>query len=241
MNAGANEKMLVGFSPFVAGDTGSIPAAAPSTKTMSTNDITQAYCKANGLKVIKGKLGEDDPAPILAFLIMDCAYQEFCGAIKKLPLNGRNKQLRGRWLDSYRDFNRRLFSTLNDEERDYAVDLMDAYQMAVPNEIMMMRVAIMDLVASCEFADQKTIASLLLCNIFSQVAQIVWGCVFVNERARAAICPELLQMRNISHTLANSLVVINDRINPNASPKLNNAVSAYMDKTSNWLNNYSKK
>ena len=207
---------------------------------MTTNDITKAYCKANGLVVLKGKLGDDDPAPILPFLVMDCAYQEFCSVIKTLPLNGRNKQLRGRWLDSYRDFNRRLFSTLNEDERDYAVDMMDTYQMAVPYEIMLMRVAIMDLVAGCEFKDQKTIASLLLCNIFTQVAQIIWGCVFVNSRARASFCPELLQMRNISHSLVNSVVVLRETINPNDSPKLTQAVNSFMDKTSEWLHQYKK-
>ena len=208
---------------------------------MTVDDIVNAYCSKRNLQIMRGSKHDNDPAPILPFLIADCAYQEFCSGVKPLHLKQNLKVLKNRWLDDYRQFNTRLFSCLDEDQRDFAIDIMDAYSDFIQNDVMMMRVALMNLVKGCEFEDQKIIASLMLCNIFSQVAQICFGCVFVNSHGRSERASELDRMRNISHKMANAAVSQPETINPNVDKGLNAAVDAYMKKTTNWLKNYDRK
>lgn len=211
---------------------------SPYRPYMRISDISKAYCKANGLTLYTGRLGDDDPLPILAFIIMDCAYQEFKKEIKPLSFRHGNKRWVSEWMNTYHHFNSRLFSTLDADRRDFAIDLMDAYADALSYDVMLMRVAVMDLVSGCEFADQKVISSLMLCDIFAKVAQISWGLVYKTERNTEERCPELDKMWRISHTLANSVALLPENVKTNESPKLGGAIKAYMDKTSKWLKSY---
>lgn len=201
-------------------------------------DIVDAYCDRHGLRVIGGKLGDNDPAPILPFIIMDAAQYEFQKEIAPLHMHHSLKRWRKQWQSDYHAFNQRLFSCLDADKTDFTIEMMDAYTEAIGYNTMLMRVAVMDLVNGLEFDEQKLIASLMLCNIYAQVAQITWGLVFHTNKGHDAKCPELERMRNISHKLANGVVLIPDNIDPNASPKLHDAVEAYMSKTTDWLKSY---
>ena len=138
-------------------------------------DIVATYCRRHDLEVRQGKAGDNDPAPLLPFLIMDCAYSEFAREIVPLDMRHTLKQMRKAWLADYHTFNSRLFHCLDAEQTDFVIDLMDQYEEFIANETMFIRVAVMNMVKGCDFDDQKIIGSLMLCNVFSQVAQIVWG------------------------------------------------------------------
>lgn len=207
---------------------------------MKVSDIVNAYCRKNGLSILQGRLRDNDPSPILAFLIMDCAQDEYRKNIAPLKLKHEAKELDRRWRDDYHRFNQRLFTCLSPDERDFAIDMMDAYTEAVEYEVMLIRVAVMDLVKICDFADQKIIASLLLCNVFSQIAQICWGAVYRNDYSKEDKCPELLRLRQHSHKLSNTVVMLPVDINPNASEKLMSAVESFKNKTIKWLDGYGK-
>lgn len=229
-----------GFFDASAREGGSIPPAGAKTKDMKVSDIVLAYCKANNLNLLSGRLGADDPAPILPFLIMDCASSEFAREIKPIPAKHGTARLKKAFLAEYHTFNQRLFRTLDKDQTDYAIDLMDNYEGAVINDVMIMRVALMDLVPGLEFGQQKTLASLMLCNIFAQVAQITWGLVFKTQTRHDEVCPELQRMRNITHNLCNDLVRFPQRINPNENKRLTDAVESYMNKTTKWLKSYDR-
>lgn len=202
---------------------------------MNAGDIVNAYCKRNNLDVIAGSLGGQDPAPIMPFLIMDCAYQEFCREIKPIETRHSAKKVRNRWLADYRAFNLRLFSCLDAAQRDFVIDLMDKYAEFIGNDAMLMKVAVMDLVSGCKFEEQKVIGSLMLINIYSQVAQIVWGTVFRTNHGQDEQCPELLRMRRDSHALCNGIAILEEDVNPNIDEKLNKAVDVFVKRTTKWL------
>lgn len=208
---------------------------------MKVSDITQAYCNRNDLVLYKGrKIGENDPSPILPFLIMDYAYCEFCKVIKPIPLHHEAKRLRNKWLATYTTFNKRLLSCLTEEQKDYAIEMMDAYTGAVDYEAMLIRVATMDLVKDCKFADQCIMGALLLCHILAQVAGIVWEIVFRNDYGREDKCHELELMTRQAHQLGNMVVELPSYVNPNKDKRLTDAVEAFKDKTIKWLNSYGK-
>lgn len=208
---------------------------------MTVGEIVNAYCESRGLKVIKGRLGENDPAPILPFLIMDCAYSEFNTGIKPLKLHHELKRMRKAWLTDYHLFNKRLFSALDQEQTNFTIDMMDEYEALISNDVMVMRVALMNLVKGLEFDDQGIIASLMLCNIFAQVAQIAWSEIFRNGYGQKEKNPELERMKNLSHKLTNAIVLIPEHIDPNQDKALGAAVDAYMKRTTKYLNTYGKK
>ena len=208
---------------------------------MTVGEIVNAYCESRGLKVIKGRLGENDPAPILPFLIMDCAYSEFNTGIKPLKLHHELKRMRKAWLTDYHLFNKRLFSALDQEQTNFTIDMMDEYEALISNDVMVMRVALMNLVKGLEFDDQGIIASLMLCNIFAQVAQIAWSEVFRNNYGKKERNPELERLKTLSHKLTNAVVLIPEYIDPNQDKALGHAVESYMSKTTKYLNSYDRK
>lgn len=205
---------------------------------MTVNNIIGRYCEYYHLGLVKGRLGERDAAPILAFLIADCAFQEFCEGVKPLGLKHELKKKQSAWLSDYHAFNKRLFICLDAEQQDFVIDMMDAYEKFIQNDVMRMRVALMNLVGGCEFEDQKHIASLMLCNIFSQTAQIAWGLVYKDGKGRGERAVELDRMKRISHHLANSVALLSGDINPNQDKALNASVEAFMNKTVKWLESY---
>ena len=229
----------VRFRVFLYGNTDRTGAAlAFNIRVMTISDIVNTYCEYYDLGLIEGKLGKNDPAPILAFLIADCAFQEFCEGVKPLGLKHDLKKKQSEWLWNYHTFNKRLFICLDEDQKDFVIDMMDLYEEFIQNDVMLMRVALMNLVGGCEFEDQKHIASLMLCNIFAQTAQITWGLVFKDGKGRGERAPELDRMRRLSHTLTNSIALIKENINPNADNGLKNSVEAFMNKTVKWLDSY---
>lgn len=205
---------------------------------MKVSDIVNAYCKSKDLKVLHGRLGENDPAPLLPFLIMDCAQSEFHRGLRGLNLHHELKWMKNQWISNYHRFNQRLFIALNPDQMDFVIDMMDHYEAFIANDVMLMRVALMNLVKGLEFEEQGLIASLMLCNIFAQVAQITWSEIFRNSYGKKEKNPELDSMARLSHKLANAVVLIPENIDPNADKGLHDAVENYMNKTTKWLNSY---
>ena len=205
---------------------------------MTVSDITRAFCEAYKLRLLPGEAGEEDVAPLLPFIIMDCAQLEFTKEVKIAGAAHGSKQLIKAWLADYRAFNYRLFRTLNAEQSDFVIDMMDSYEDFIRNETMLMRVAIMELIKDYPFESQKVIASLMLCNIFSQVAQITWGEIFLTKTLRTGQCQELENIKNRSHKLANMVYVSEENIDPNTSKRLHDAIQGYINKTTKWLKTY---
>lgn len=179
---------------------------------------------------------KSNTAIYLPFVIMDYAYSIFCKDIKPLDLRHGAKKLCSDWLKNYHLFNSRIFVLINEEGRDYLIDRMDEYTEYIDYPIMLVRVAIMDLVSKDTFERQQAVSSLMLCNILAQAAQITWKAVASVMMGSDRENPELLALKNISSRLCNCVCRLDEDINPNDSPKLNEAVNNYLSKTAEWLN-----
>ena len=207
---------------------------------MKIVDLVNAYCKRWSLKVIKGKLHDNSLAPLLPFIIMDCAYSEFNREIKPLKLHHKQQHLRGEWYTYYHKFNSRLFSALDEEQTNFAIDLMDEYERKVDYDMMLMRVALMNLLGGMEFKDQKIMAALLICNTIAQVAQDVWSKGNCNIYGKEDVNPELAQLRRIPRELSNTIILQPDHINPNENDAVNAAVNKFIDTTIKYLYGYDR-
>ena len=229
-----------GFFDASAREGGSIPPAGARYNDRKVSDIVLAYCKRWGLHVIKGKLHDNTLSPLLPYIIMDCAYSEFTREIKPLKLRHKENKMRNDWLASYRKFNGKLFSALNQEQTDFVIDLMDEYEGKIDYDVMLMKVALMNLLKGLEFTDQKIMASLLVCNIIAQVAQDAWGKGNCNLYGKRDENHELKQMRVLSRKLTDTIVLLPEHLDLNEDEAVNSAVNKYIGTTIKYLYSYDR-
>ena len=208
---------------------------------MQIKDIVRAFSIRHKLIKRIGSEDVNDPAPILPFLIMDCAQSIFFREVSPLHTHHSLEQLKNRWIDDYHRFNQKLFSCLDTDQRDFVIDVMDEYEVYVQDEILSIREAINDLLIVIDLYSRSIICSLFVCNILSQVAQIAWSEVFRTEKKQKEYNIELQRMRSYTHKMLNLITELPENIDPNEDENLNKAIGYYMDKTTKWLVEYDKK
>lgn len=206
---------------------------------MAFSDITQAYCKAHRLYLTAGDAEMDDPAPILPFIIMDAAYHEFKKHISKLNLHHELKRMKNQWLDYYHSFNSLLLSCLNEDQKNFVIDKMDEYEEFVDDYMICIRPAIFESLTCLDFEDRYIVASLLQCNILTQIASIAYSEVH-KDKDRKAQCPQLENMSRLCHKIYNRIIYLPENIDPNKNTNLIDAVTTLMNKTADWLKSYDK-
>lgn len=139
---------------------------------MTTNDLVDTYIAHLGLRRIKGS-GAD---PILPFFMLDVMNTIFREDILPLSKRFEAKKVAREWARNYHEFNSDFFSAFNDEQQDRMIDAMDDFECFIGNEVMVTRVAVMNLLAGhgIELEAQRVLSSVMICNILSQCAQIFW-------------------------------------------------------------------
>ena len=125
---------------------------------------------------IKGHGGD----PILPFFMLDTMYQILKKDIWPVTCRHEAKRERNLWLQSYTAFNRDFFSSLDSEQSDYVIDLMDSFEEYINNDVLIAKVAVMNQVGrfGLSFEDQAVVSSAMICHILTQTASIVWGAVY---------------------------------------------------------------
>lgn len=92
---------------------------------MTNAEIARAYYKHNNLKLQQGSEGSLEA--ILPFIIMDAVYQLYCTYIKPMNVKGQLAQIRNHWSKTYSQFNQHFFRSFDEDQIDYVVDKMDAF------------------------------------------------------------------------------------------------------------------
>lgn len=135
-------------------------------------DITETYIHHQGMRRIKGE-GADPLLPLFMLDVVNTIYRS-----DLLPQDNRReaKKALKDWAKNYHELNADFFRTLNDEQQDRMIDAMDAFESFIGNEVMITRVAVMNLLSDhgIELEAQRILSSVMICNILAQCAQIVW-------------------------------------------------------------------
>ena len=139
-------------------------------------DITNTYARHLGYRGVDGERAD----PIIPFFILDVSNTLFRNDI--LPLKGvqESKKAVKDWAKCYHGINSDFFRSLTDEQQDYIIEAMDDFENFIANDVMIVRVAFMNLMSDKGIAleAQQVLSSCLTCNILAQCAQIVWTEVF---------------------------------------------------------------
>lgn len=171
---------------------------------------------------------------LFPFLILDCQYQLYCKDIAPLPVKHELKKVRNQWIESYNKFNHRLFNAFNADEQDEIVDKMDDFSNYIQNDLIIAKVAIMDTVKHLSFEKQNVVGSCLMCNALAQMAQIVFGKVYHNNRNESMFSKEIDGVRKFSWKFLNMYYKENENISCNVEP-VNNAIDILCRKSIKWL------
>ena len=141
---------------------------------MTKRELINTYLSNVGRTMVQG----DSTEPLLPFLLGDAIYSIYNRDIAPLDLHQREKQLRTDWAEHYNLFNRPFFAAIGVDNYDQVTDLMDDFEAAISNDIMVLRSEMMLLFQDIPFDQRKPVVSALLCHVLAQAAQCAWGNVY---------------------------------------------------------------
>lgn len=182
---------------------------------MTENDeLVGALVNGKGMTLYEGK--DDDVAPLLPYLMMDAMYQIYCKSVLPFPAKGEMKKIKSAWSNCYKFFNHSFLICFTSEQRDAIMNKMDDFEDSIENDVMFVKVAIMNCFSSLDIDKQKMIADCLTCNILAQCAQITWGRVYkrVNpDAARAFMSKTIEGQRNYISKSCHYVAPLRDSFN----------------------------
>lgn len=141
---------------------------------MTKRELINTYLKSIGRTRVQG----DSTEPLLPFLLGDAIYTIYNRDIAPLDLHREEKKLRNDWVQHYTLFNRPFFAAIGADNHDQVTDLMDDFEEAIANHVMVLRSELMLLLGDVPFDQRKPIVSALLCHVLAQAAQCAWGNVY---------------------------------------------------------------
>ena len=213
---------------------------------MTKRELINTYLKSIGRTRVQG----DSSEPLLPFLLGDAIYTIFNQDIAPLDLRREEKRLRSNWSENYARFNRPFFAAIGGEGSDQVTDLMDGFEAAISNNMMMLRSELMLLLGDVPFDQRKPIVSALLCHVLAQAAQCAWGNVYrvatlvkregerkqvlvhrpEKNRYLEAINRDAYALANMWHSSINKALV-----DPNKTKGIPPAINALCRKIYRWL------
>lgn len=202
---------------------------------MTANDLVDTYLTHIGMRRVKGN-GYD---AILPFFMLDAMYQIMSKDIVPVPSRQEQKLALKRWQASYNSFNRDFFSAFNQEQQDAVIDIMDAFESYINNDIVVAEVSVMKQLQKYDisFEHQKVIASCMLCHVLAQTAQIAWGAIYKDKHNVSKESPHIKAILKYSSQWMNLYFASKSdaHINPNNDKQICLAVDILCKKMVNFI------
>lgn len=141
---------------------------------------------------------------VVPHLIMDVVYDKYVKYIKGIGFEHLASKANKSWSENYNKFNRMEFRESGDISS--RVDLMDSMEQAINNDLVLMKIELMDAVPEFTF-EQKTIFSEnYLCKELVELANIAW-------KARHKMLNCFLSQIHNSCTILNKTFISNFDLN----------------------------
>lgn len=205
---------------------------------MTNLSLLQPYFTALGLSEGRG----DDCAlhPVAVFLLHDIIYQTFNESIADAPLKHQSAKLLRAWKKTNEEHFKKIFHYLNDESRDYLIELMDDLSDHIANDLVILRSNIMDGLSAVDFKKQLLLGHIQLCNLLAQLSDFLWGFCFNRGKHTH---PYNKAVRYYTATLT-ALIWTNDHkeehlVKEGAADKLSKLVESLFMKILRWINDRS--
>lgn len=146
-------------------------------ESISNKQLVDAYIRYRGMVRIDGD--DNDISCLIPLLLLDMHLDIFTHSIRFLECRHETKKARTKWRECYNTFNHGSFLAFKNEYEDKIMKLMDELAAYISNNVMFLKVAVMDVFKdSLSVEKQEIIANIILCNTFAKLALSWWGSVF---------------------------------------------------------------
>lgn len=203
---------------------------------MTSSELVDIYLAHMGLRRVKGT-GYD---PILPVFMLDAMYQIMTTDIKTVESRFEQKRALKRWNEAYNIFNQDFFSCFKkDSQRDEIIDMMDAFEAYIQNDIIIAEVAVMNELQryGIPFEHQKVLSSCMMCHVLAQSALVLWDTIykgFPNQYIKTMIKNAGIWMNLYFSKLSQA------HVDPNASDSICTAVDILCRKMVKFLSTLKK-
>ena len=190
---------------------------------MITNqEIVDTYLAYKHMKL--SGTARDDVRMMMPFYLMDASYQVYCKDVKDYPCKQMLKNVKGRWRESYRKFNREFFMAFNPDQVEFITDQMDEFEEYIHNKMVMLKTTVMGVFSpEATFEEKKILASVLTSNALSQMAQYIYSDMYRNSRLQNIDHPLIEAVTKNSYEFARHFPV-SRTVDITASDKVSNMI-----------------
>ena len=139
----------------------------------NNTEINEALLKKRGYRQYEGN--KQNLSPIMYFFLMDASKQVFDKSVGNQECSGRQKAMISRMRDGYHFFFKDFFSAFNQDQTDYIIDKVDAFEEHIAHHLDIAEIAIQECVNHLPIDKQREISKTWLCNILAADAQDIHG------------------------------------------------------------------
>lgn len=157
-------------------------------------ELVDVYLASRGYKRLKG--ADEDATPILPLIMMDSAFQLYDKYIKPVKCKHELKKLKNEWVAHYNRFNRSFFRCYNEEQTDFIIEMMDAFEDYIQKDMQIAYIQFTNLFRNEDLERQKILSACMLSNILCQCAEIIheriYGGVYENKNHDIISCEKTM-------------------------------------------------
>lgn len=140
---------------------------------MTNKEINEAILKRRGYKQYVGN--KDNLSPLMFFFLSDASFQVFDKDVSKQECKGQQKRLMNQMKEGYHLFFKDFFSAFNQEQTDYLMDKVDAFEEYIKHHLDIAEIAMQECCNDAPIEIQKELSRTWLCNILAADAQDFHG------------------------------------------------------------------
>lgn len=156
---------------------------------MTNKEINEAYLKHRGYHQIKGN--KDNLSMMMHFFLMDASKQIFDKDVKTQVCAGKQKIHMSRWKDGYYLFFKKFFLAFNQEQIDFLLDKVDAFEEYIQHHLDIAEIAMQECDNSIPIETQRELSRAWLCNLLAADAQDFHGECWRTSRNKPLFDPDI--------------------------------------------------
>ena len=141
--------------------------------SVTNQEINEALLSRRGYKQYKGN--KDNVSALMYFFLMDASQQIFAKDVTKQECSGMQAKLMGRMRDGYHLFFKNFFAAFNEEQTDYLLDKVDAFEQHIQHHLDIAEIAMQECDNDKPNEVQREVSRMWLCNLLAASAQDFHG------------------------------------------------------------------
>lgn len=140
---------------------------------MTNKEINEALLKKRGYRQYHGN--KDNLSPLMYFFLMDASKQAFDDGVSVQICKGQQKALMSKMKDGYHLFFKDFFSAFNQEQTEFLLDKVDAYEEFIKHHLFIAEIALQECSNELPIQAQNELSKTWLCNLLAADAQDFHG------------------------------------------------------------------